>query len=161
MQQAVYTAEAALGETLPVAFELDGVAARWVLGARVGAVVDRDRSFTLTAPVNISDPSEGLAVDTGVLRAEGTMASNVTGAVTWELLPEGGTDAVLAGRARPLDIEGPDARATLGSPGWETGDIDLSGLEPGGYDFVVTVASEGQTSDRPVLFTDTRSITVR
>ncbi|WP_183095855.1 hypothetical protein, partial [Nocardioides stalactiti] len=158
VQQAVYTAEAAISQTLPVSFEYDGRVARWVLGTRVGAVVDRDRSYDLTAPVNITDPAENLAVDTGVLLANGTQADNVR-RVDWSLTQNG--VVVRSGRAVPTDITGPDARATLGAPGWETGPIDLSGLPPGSYVFRVTTTVEGQTSDRPSEFSDTRTITVR
>jgi phage baseplate assembly protein gpV len=159
VQQAVYTAEAALGDALPVSFEWDGQPARQVLGLTVGTVVDRDRSFDITAPVNITDPAEQLAVEGDVLLANGTMASYVN-EVAWSLRSEGG-DAVLEGIAEQVDITGPDARATLGSPGWETGEIDVSGLAPGDYVFVAAVTDTGQTSDQPVEFSDTRTITVR
>lgn len=159
VQQAVYTAEAALGDTLPVSFELDGEAVRRVLGARVGALVARDRSFTVTAPVNITDPSESLDVEGDTFAANGTMSTN-TRRVSWELLSP--TDeVVVAGRAVPIDITGADARATLGAPGWETGPIDVSGLAPGEYVFVVRALDVGQTSDSPREFSDTRTITVR
>ena len=42
-----------------------------------------------------------------------------------------------AGGTAPVDITGPDARATLGAPGWETEEIDVSDLAPGNYEFVV------------------------
>lgn len=159
VQQAVYTAEAALGDTLPVAFELDGEPTPRVLGARVGPLVMRDRSFTVTAPVNITDPAESLDVESGTLAANGTMSTNAR-RVRWQLLAP--TDEiVLSGRAAAIDITGPDARATLGSPGWETGPIDVSGLAPGEYVFVVRAVDVGQTSDSPREFSDTRTITVR
>lgn len=158
VQQVVYTAEAALGERLPVAFERDGEPAREVLGLRVGAQVDRDTSFGITAPVNISDPSEGLLVEDGTLSANGTMSTNVR-RVEWTLSLDG--DVVHQGEATHIDIEGPDARATLGAPGWETGEIDLSDVAPGTYVFTVTGLDVGQTSDTPSEFSDTRTITVR
>ncbi|KAA1426196.1 hypothetical protein [Nocardioides antri] len=158
VQQAVYTAEAALGERLPLAFEWNGELAREVLGLFVAATVDRDSSFALTAPVNISDPSEGLRVDVDTWSANGTMSTNVR-RVAWTLSLDG--DVVLRGRAEPAAIDGPDARATLGAPGWETGEIDLSGLAPGDYVFEVTGLDVGQTSDAAREFSDTRTITVR
>ncbi|KAA1417761.1 hypothetical protein F0U44_15840 [Nocardioides humilatus] len=161
VQQAVYTAEAALGATLPVAFVWDGAPARTVLGVKVAALVDRDRNHDIAAPVNITDPSEHLAV-TGVLEANGTMADDVA-RVSWILYSNAPDEVVVRqGRATPIDITGPDARATLGAPGWETGVIDLAGLEPGTYTFVVSVSEVGQTSDDyPDVFEDTRTITVR
>ncbi len=158
VQQAVYTAEAALGDALPVAFESNGVPARQVLGVRIKALVDRDRSFVLTAPVNISDPSERLLVEDGTLRAKGTMATYVR-RVEWTLSL--GRDVVLEGQATPADSEGGDAGTTLGAPGWEIDDIDLSALAPGDYVFKVSALDVGQTSDSPVEYSDTRTITVR
>jgi hypothetical protein len=61
----------------------------------------------------------------------------------------------------PAEIEGPDARATLHAPGWETGEIDVDDLPPGEYVFEVTALDIGQTSDAPREFSDTRTITVR
>ncbi|MEZ0578961.1 GerMN domain-containing protein [Nocardioides sp. MH1] len=159
VQQAVYTAEAALSQTLPVAFVRDGRPAPTVLGVKVGDLVDRDRSFDLTAPVNITDPGERLAVDGDTLQANGTISADVAGPVRWTLAHDG--DVVVHGQAQPLDITGADARATLGAPGWETEPIDISGLAPGTYVFTATVTGTGQTSDAPAQFSDTRTITVR
>jgi len=161
VQQAVYTAEAALLDPqLAVSFEWDGEPARQVLGFKVGAVVARDRSFNLTAPVNITNPAEQLAVEDGTLFADGTMATYIVDEVTWSLAPAGGSDAVREGTAEPAETTGSDATATLGSPAWET-EIDVSGLAPGDYVFTVRVTDVGQTSDQPSEFSDTRTITVR
>lgn len=158
VQQAVYTAEAALGERLPVAFRWQGAPARRVLGQRVGPRVERDTSYALTAPVNITDPAENLAVEDGSFAANGTLATSARG-VRWALRKDG--RVVLEGAAKPADITGPDARATLGAPGWETGEIDVSDLPPGAYELLVSVIDTGQTSDGPQEFTDTRTVTVR
>jgi hypothetical protein len=156
-QQVVYTAEAALLDTLPVAFESDGAPVREVLGVKVDRLVERDRSFAITAPVNISDPSEELAIEDGVLQARGIVAANVTSPVRWSLQRNG--QAVRTGRAATSDDSGSDA--TLFVPEWTIGPIDLSGLPLGDYVFEVTVTSEGQTSDSPREFSDTRTITLR
>jgi hypothetical protein len=156
VQQAVYTAEAVLGEALPVAFEWQGKPARKVLGARVPAVVERDRLYAVTAPVNISDPAEGLLVE-DTFTARGTMASYVD-EVRWRLTANGGV--VLEGTAPASDVAGPDATATLGAPGWEA-EVDVSGLDPGDYVLEVEVTDTGQTSDTPASFNDTRTVTVR
>jgi hypothetical protein len=159
VQQAVYTAEGALGVSLPVSFEWDGEPTRRVLGFEAGTVVPRDRGYDVTAPVNISNPAEGLAVEDDVLRADGAVATNIETEVLWSLAPVG-AEAVLEGSAGTADTTSEDATATLGAPGWET-QIDLSGLAPGAYVFTVRVTAEGQTSDQPTEFTDTRTITVR
>lgn len=77
MQQVVYTAEAALGESLPVSFEYDGAPARLVLGRAVPGPVGRAPQNRTIAPVNISDPSEGSSVDADFLVARGTMTAGV------------------------------------------------------------------------------------
>jgi hypothetical protein len=158
VQQAVYTAEAALLDRLPVSFEWDGRPARQVLGLKVGTLVERDTSFGMTAPVNITDPSENLLVDGGTLSANGTMSTN-TRRVEWTLSLDG--DVLLRGRAAPAEIEGPGARATLHAPGWRTEEIDVSGLAPGRYVFEVTALDVGQTTDAPREFSDTRNINIR
>lgn len=159
VQQAVYTAEAALGDRLPLSFELDGEPARRVLGLDVGTLVPRDTGFALTAPVNITDPSERLLVEGGVLSANGTMSTNAR-RVEWTLSSLDG-DVLRRGRAVPAEIEGSDARATLHAPGWETGEIDVGDLSPGEYLFEVTALDIGQTSDAPREFSDTRTVSVR
>ncbi len=158
VQQAVYTAEAALGDALPVSFEWAERPARRVLGLSVGTVIVRDRDYAITAPVNITDPSEGLLVEDGTFRANGTMSTNVR-RVEWTLSLDG--DVLRQGRAVPAEIDGPDARATLNAPGWETAEIDVSDISPGDYVFEVTALDVGQTSDAPREFSDTRTITVR
>ncbi|PWN01680.1 hypothetical protein DJ010_16705 [Nocardioides silvaticus] len=159
VQQAVYTAEAAIGKALPVSFERDGRPAREVLGLPVGAQVRRDTSFSLLTPVNITDPGEELAVEEDTFVANGTMATYVRD-VTWTLRQTDGA-VVREGTTTPVDITGPDARATLGAPGWETRPIDVGDLPPGDYVLEASVVDTGQTSDRPEEFTDTRTITVR
>lgn len=158
VQQAVYTADGALLESLPLAFEWNGAPAREVLGFRVKALVDRNREFAVTAPVNVTDPTEGLVVEDGTFVANGTMSTNVR-RVEWTLSLAG--EVVREGAATHVDIEGPDARATLGAPGWETEEIDVSDLAPGDYVFEVTALDVGQTSDSPAEYNDTRTITVR
>lgn len=158
VQQVVYTAEAAIGEALAVSFEWEGQPTRQVLGLQIGTEVERDRDYGITAPVNISDPSEGLLIEDGILRANGTMSTNVR-RVEWTLTRDG--DVLRSGRAVPVEIDGPDARATLNAPGWEIDEIDISDLAPGDYVFQVAALDVGQTSDASREFSDTRTITVR
>lgn len=153
VQQAVYTAEAALGRTLPVAFEWQGTRAERVLGYRVGALVERDRLYSTTAPVNVNDPVEGLTVS-GSFVARGALGGYLD-AMRWTLSRDG--EVVRQGRARATSRPD-DAVEVLG---WETGQIDVAGLEPGDYVFTAEVTDVGQTSDSPAVFTDTRTITVR
>ncbi|MFC7502283.1 hypothetical protein ACOACQ_11365 [Nocardioides sp. CPCC 206347] len=138
LQQAVFTAQAAVGETLPVSF---------VTGDRtVRDDVRRDNA--VLTPVNISDPTEGHSVS-GVLTMRGTVRSP-RGAevddVPWELRSADGALA-LSGAA--------PATGTT----WET-TADIADLAPGRY--VLTVSGASPTSgptNGPA--TDTRTVTVR
>ncbi len=152
VQQAVYTAEAVLGEALPVAFEHDGAPAPTVLGVAVDDLVERDRQFDVTAPVNISDPGEGDVVGE-TFTARGSVSDRASGAVQWELRRD--EDVVAQGDAAlAADPE------MLGVPAWETGPIDVSVLSPGDYVFVVRVEEPGASSDYDLVYSDTRSITI-
>ncbi|UMG92910.1 GerMN domain-containing protein [Nocardioides sp. TF02-7] len=160
VQQAVYTAEAVLGEALPVAFEWQDQPAARVLGTPVGTLVERDRGYNVTAPVNISDPGEGAEVD-DVLVTRGTMAEYVS-EVRWTVTAATGERAPVAdGVLVPgADGEAAGGAGTLGVSAWET-EVDVAGLEPGDYVLTVATTTTGQTSDTPADYSDTRTFTVR
>ncbi len=151
VQQAVYTAEAAIGEALPVAFEHDGAPATTVLGVTVDDLVERDRQYDVTAPVNISDPSESDVVGES-FTARGSVSDQARGGVAWELL----RDETVVAQGRASLADDPEM---LGVPAWETGPIDVSVLAPGEYVFVVRVEEPG-SSDYDLVFSDTRTITI-
>ena len=158
VQQVVYTAEATVGESLPVTFEWQGAPAASVLGTDVPARVDRNRDL-ITAPVNISDPAEGTEITEESFVAGGSMADTVD-EVRWRIAdagwaPDGSSLEFIEGVAAPAPDPAPFA------PGWTTEPIDITGLAPGEYLFVVETEQAGQTSDSPALFTDTRTFTVR
>lgn len=159
IQQVVYTAEASLGESLPVAFEYDGAPARRVLGVEVQAVVERDRQYDVMSPVNISDPDEGMVVDGDVLHARGTR-TDLAAEVRWTVEPVLGEDE------KGLAFGGPTTtRLESGDPGDMGGlawvvDVDVSALRPGDYVFSASVRSTGQASDSPAGFSDTRTFTI-
>ncbi len=155
IQQVVYTAEAGVGDALPVLFEWNDRPARRVLGIAVRGAVERDRQYDVTAAVNISDPVEGLEVD-DTLVVTGTH-SDLADRVTWELRgPEPAWKRIAHGIAKPADDDAP-----LGAPAWETGPIDVSDLEPGEYELTVQTRIVGQTSGVIDFHTDTRTIVVR
>lgn len=133
LQQAVFTAQAAVGETLPVSFMTadrmvrDGVA----------------RDNTVLTSVNISDPAEGHSVS-GVLTMRGTVRSprnNDVDDVPWSLRSTDG-DLALSGVA--------PATGTT----WET-TANIASLAPGRY--VLTVSNAHLDNGT----TDTRTVTVR
>lgn len=154
IQQAVYTAEAAVGSSLPVEFRYDGVAATTVLGEAVTGPVGRDRRYAVTAPVNISDPAEGVAASETLL-ARGTAADSVS-RIRWRLrnLDDG---TVLRGRTDSIAPTG-DADPTA-VPTWETGPIDISSLPIGTYTFVVSGIQRSPDKTR-IRFRDDRTIVV-
>lgn len=154
LQQVVYTAEGVIGRAVPVVFRHGGVTAERVLGLPAPGPVERDRLYATTAPVNISDPVEGLRAD-DVLEAGGTLATPVQ-AVSWRLEDASG-GAVEEGAADIL-ASGVDG-TTEHVRGWRVR-VDLDGLSPGTYAFVVEATSTGQTSDSPATFTDDRTIVV-
>lgn len=160
LQQVVYTAEAVVGSALPVEFHTDGAPADQVLGVRMDGAVERDRQFTTTAPVNVSDPAEGQVVrgSSGErLEARGTMSVNV-GAVRWTLSDDTGAQ-VAAGEARILRAG--TGGTTANALGWETEALDVSALPPGTYVFTARVREIGQTSDDPTrTFVDDRTVVV-
>lgn len=161
IQQVVYTADAAIRRSLPVAFELDGAPAAEVLGVEVEELVERDRQYDVLSPVNISDPAEGRVVTGDWLYAGGT-TTEAPREVYWqveEIVPADEAtgpqigSATFGGRAR-AGAEGSDG------PGWRAR-ISLRGLPPGEYLLTVAVASTGQASDSPASFSDTRTFVIR
>ena len=160
VQQVVYTADAAVARTLPIAFEHDGAPARRVLGVEVEELIERDRQYDVLSPVNVSDPAEGTVVEGDVLRVRGTTTESVD-SVTWQVETAGGTDDVQQGiGAGTFGGEVTETPAETGGMGWEA-DIDLTHLDPGEYRLVVTVRGTGQTTDRPGRYRDTRTFVVR
>ena len=144
VQQAVYTAEAAAGSSLPIAFEHDGAPVRTILGVDVDQLVARMPD--VRAAVNISDPAERLVAE-DTLTARGTVgpvADGMPGEVGWQLR---GTDGGVVA----------SGTATVGERSWDTGAIDVSGLAPGTYVLLVQVTSASDD----LAAADTRTITVR
>jgi hypothetical protein len=154
LQQVVFTAEAVLGDDVPVAFEHDGAPATEVLGVPVSGPVARDRQYDAVAPVNISDPVERLTVAEGEpWTARGT-ASDYVREVAWTV-----TDAADAVVARGTAEVTADGTGTPEFPGWSTAvEADLA---PGSYVFEARVTGIGEASDTPATYTDTRTVVVR
>lgn len=142
IQQAVHTAEAAAGSSLPVAFERAGTPATQVLGVPVEEQVAR--ATDVAAPVNITDPVEGRVVE-GRFTARGIVApfpEAMPESVAWRLLDDGG-DPVTGGNIPLTDRN------------WSMV-ITTDDLAAGTYVLSVTVPLGG---DRTAV--DTRTVTVR
>lgn len=154
LQQVVFTAEAVVGDDLPVAFEHAGAPASEVLGVPVSGPVARDRQYDVVAPVNISDPVEGLTVDAGAgWSANGTASDYVT-EVDWAVTDDG---VVVDRGTVPVTTDAPGSAAF---PGWTIPGLGAD-LSPGEYVLETRVTGVGETSDSPATFDDTRTVLVR
>ncbi len=155
LQQAVYTAEAALGRAVPVRFEHGGVSAGSVLGVAAPAPVERDRRYSVTTPVNVSDPVQGQAVR-GSFSATGTVATYIQ-QVRWRLSD---ADGRIVRRGRATKVLAGGAGGTPSAPGWSTEPIDVSTLGSGTYRFVAEVRDDGETTSVRARFRDDRDVIV-
>ncbi|KRA29435.1 MULTISPECIES: hypothetical protein [unclassified Nocardioides] len=132
LQQAVFTAQAAVGETLPVSFAAGGRTIR----------DDVQRDTALLTPVNISDPVEGHSVSGDLtLRGTARSAKDNFDNVSWSLAAADG-EVALSGLA------------PVTGTAWET-TTDIADLAPGRYVLTVSAATDNGTA------TDTRTVTVR
>lgn len=129
VQQAVHTVQGVLQTTDPVTFAGPG--------GPVRAAVARDNA--VVAPVNISDPVEGLEVG-DALAVRGRVAPRGPGRVAWELRDAAG-ETIQAGTTPVTDLA------------WST-TLDLTGLAAGTY-VIAAFGADGATA------TDTRTVTVR
>lgn len=138
VQQVVYTLQAAAGERLPVWFRRDG--------QRVDTPVTAAPAAEVLNPVSISDPAEGNEY-AGAFIARGRATGDDR--LRWALTALSGAGPVVRdGRVRTAD------RTASGA--W-TAEIDLQGLDPGTYLFVVRATSWADG----VPATDTRTIVIR
>lgn len=146
IQQAVHTAEAAVGSNLPVAFDRLGGPATEVLGVAVNPQVTR--ATDVAAPVNITDPAEGRVVD-GRFTARGVVAAfpaEMPESLAWRLLDDNG-DPVTGGNLSVTDRK------------WSTV-ITTDDLATGSYVLSVSVLlGSDESGDRVAV--DTRTVTVR
>lgn len=136
-QQAVFTVQAALGRSLPVAFSTpEGT-------LDVGGRASVGRDTALLAPVNVTDPVEGHTVD-DLLTVRGVVspAGTAPAAVDWELL-DVDDEPVVSGSAPVAD------RA------WEQ-TTSIADVGAGTYVLRVRVPTPGGAPA-----TDTRTVTVR
>lgn len=135
-QQAIYTVQAALGQTLPVQMTTP----EGTLDINGDGTSEAVRDAAMLTPVNISDPAEGHSVS-GVLTMRGTVRAADATVVPWSLNSSDG-EVALSGNA-PVD-----------GKAWET-TADIADLAPGRYVLTVSVANNNGTA------TDTRTVTVR
>ncbi|GAA3653901.1 hypothetical protein GCM10022237_12310 [Nocardioides ginsengisoli] len=143
VQQAVHTADAAIGSPLPVAFEQDGVPLSEVLGVAVEPTTTR--LTRVEAPVNISDPAEGLVTGARWLSVRGQVtpvAAERPARVAYELSSATGTIG-----AGDVAVEGQSWSMT----------IDLADYAPGSYTLKAWSADDPTVAEA----TDTRTFVVR
>jgi hypothetical protein len=162
VQQVVYTAEAGLGQNLPVRFEYDDRPARQVLGTSLRGSVTRAAQDKVLAPVNISDPAEGSAVEGPDVLLRGTTSGDQHEVeYTLQRLSSTPTSGSVSGQVVSRPIRSGTTIVDRGLRSWETR-IDLSAPElgPGQYSLVVHVYGRGGPMSSHVA-TDTRTFLVR
>ena len=144
VQQAVHTADAAIGGPLPVTFERDGAPVAELLGSPVSSPVVRNTR--VEAPVNINDPVEGLDVGATLdVRGQVTpVAAEHADRIAWELRDRATGENVASGTT---PVEGVAWRMTLG----------VAHLPRGRYQIVVWPVLDSVLAGA----TDTRDITLR
>jgi hypothetical protein len=156
VQQVVYTAEAALGRSVPVSFEYDGTPAREVLGRGVPTSVTRAPQDSTVAPVNISDPSEGSSVDADFLVARGTMTAGVKKVdLQVQNLDDPTSTTAISVRVTGKAIQDGTVEVQ-GMLQWEA-QIDVHGLGAGRYRLVAKAARANPMAPAP---TDSRTFIV-
>ncbi|AIY18109.1 hypothetical protein GUY44_24850 [Pimelobacter simplex] len=144
VQQAVHTADAAVGRPLPVAFERAGTPVARLLGRPVE--LPAVRNTRVEAPVNLNDPVEGLEVGAALaVRGQVTpVAAEAVSRVSWQLEDASGATQ-LAGTTAV------DAQA------WQM-TLDVSALPRGRYRIVVWPDHDDPDVSGAV---DTRSFVLR
>lgn len=161
IQQVVYTAEAGLGQNLPVRFEHDGQPATRVLGTTLRGPATRAAQGEVLAPVNISDPAEGATIDGTEILARGTTSGGEHKVeYTLQRLTSGTTSGSVSGQVVSRPIRSGTTIVDRGLRAWEAR-IDLSApdLGPGQYSLVVHVYGRG--GPMSAVATDTRTFLVR
>lgn len=151
IQQVVYTAQAAVGENLPVRFD---VLDQPDIGHSIGDVpltgeFEKEPQLDVLAFMSVSDPAEDLTVrDSFIARGR---ASSFEGTVHWEV--RRGSQTVLEGFTTAsgyMEHLYP----------WETEPIDVSGLGPGRYTFIALTDDPSGGAEGFGPTSDTRTIIV-
>jgi hypothetical protein len=151
LQQVIYTVQAAVGSRLPVQFVHNGNPVSEVGGLPTSEPLAEAPQLDVLALVSISDPSDRRVV-TDSFSANG-VASSFEGNVPWELKDPDGT-VVLHGNAQAfgyVDRLYP----------WATGPIDVSGLAPGDYTFVVMTDDPSGGAEGAGPTVDTRTVIIK
>jgi hypothetical protein len=151
VEQVIYTVQASVQQQLPVQFTHDGSPIAQVLGVPTSEPLERAAQLDVLAWASISNPSDRRVVE-GSFSADG-QASSFEGNVPWELKDPDGT-VVLHGNAQAfgyLDRLYP----------WATGPIDVSGLAPGDYTFVVMTDDPSGGAEGAGPTVDTRTVIIK
>jgi Immunoglobulin-like domain of bacterial spore germination/Sporulation and spore germination len=151
IQQLVYTLQGVEGQPrLPVQFVHDGNPVAEVFGVPTSEPLTNAPELDTLSLVSISDPTDRRVVD-GYFSARG-VASSFEGTVPWQLKAADGT-VVEQGTAQTYGWQ--DHLYP-----WATGHIDVSGLDPGEYTFVV-MTDDPSDGEGPGPYVDTRTLIVQ
>jgi len=150
IQQLIYTVQGVVGDRLPVQFVHDGNPVAHVFGLPTDVPLADSPELDVLSLVSISDPAERRVVE-GYFSAQGR-ASSFEGNVPWQLKAPDGT-VVQSGHATSYGYEGHLYP-------WATGHIDVSGLDPGDYTFVV-MTDDASGGEGPGPYVDTRTVIIK
>ena len=151
VEQVIYTVQAAVQEELPVQFTHDGSPVAEVLGVPTGEPLAAGDQLDVLALASISDPSERRVVEDS-FSARGR-ASSFEGNIPWQLRGPDGS-VVLSGAAQSYGWE-------EHLYPWATGRIDVSGLPPGDYTFLVMTDDPSGGAEGAGPTVDTRTIIIK
>lgn len=149
VEQVIRTAQAAVGERLPVRFLLFGEITDQVLGVPTSEPLSAGSDLAVLAHVSLSDPSEGQEVDNDEPFTVAGVANSFEGSVVIRIQRWEGTHVVdqvsaiagsYADRLFPFDVT-----------------FDLSEVPPGDY---VVIAQTDDPSGEGRFHTDSRRITI-
>lgn len=146
VQAVVYTLQGIAQNRLPVEFDAEDDAS--VYGVADGTAVKAAPQLDVLSLVNLTTPEEGATVS-GSFTAEG-VSSSFEATVPWQLLDSSGA---------VVDENSFQAEGWFEKLYPFEGEIDVSGLEPGEYTFVVRT-DDPSGGEGPGPFEDDRTITV-
>lgn len=145
VEQVIRTAQAAVGQRLPVQFMADGNPVAEVFGQPTSEPLAEGTWSDVLSHVSLSDPGEGVTVSGNTLSVTG-VASSFEATVPWRILDAAGAEV---------------ASGFFTADGWGDnlfpyrGDVDVSGLPSGNYVFEVST-DDPSSGEGPGPFVDTR-----
>lgn len=153
VQQLIYTVQAAVGEgRVPVRLLLDGSHTDQVLGTPASEELTNAPVLDTLNHVSLSSPEEGAVVDEGSLEVSGA-ANSFEANVLYQLQRLEGTEIVTQGNFTAEGWAGDKLFPFQGT-------IDVSDVEPGTYQLIVSTDDASGGAEGPGAHTDTRTVVI-